>query len=67
MILVVAFVIASIAVGATFIGMTARMNIQPRELRGDWWSRFESDFWEYTARSASAGRSRRRRHDTPPY
>lgn len=64
MILVAAFVIVSIAVGAAFIARTVRARITPRELRGDWWTRFESEFRAYARRSASP--DYRRHHGTPP-
>ena len=66
MILVFLFAIASVVVGATFIARAVRSRITPRELRGDWWARFESEFRDYTKRSASAGHARRRPHGTPP-
>jgi hypothetical protein len=66
MILVVVFVVVSIAVGATLIARTVRTRTTPRELRGDWWSRFESEFRDYARRTASAGSGDRRRQDTPP-
>ena len=66
MILILVFVIASIAIGATCITRTLRARITPPELRGDWWSRFESEFRDYVGRSAGARPRQRRSQDTPP-
>lgn len=66
MILILGFVIASIAIGAIFIARTVRARITPPELRGDWWSRFESEFREYAGRSAGERPRQRRSQDTPP-
>ena len=81
MILVYLIVIAGVVIGASFIARTVRLRLTPRELRGDWWSRFESEFRDYVDRSRGAtpppsgrrdtprgGRDPppRRRHDTPP-
>jgi hypothetical protein len=63
MILVVVFVVASIVIGATFIAKTLRAHRTPSELRGDWWSRFESEFRDYTRRTSGAKRPRRGRHN----
>jgi hypothetical protein len=65
MIVAVVLVIASVAIGATVIAKSVRARISPRELRGDWWSRFESEFRDY-ARHAAGAAHPRRGHDTPP-
>jgi hypothetical protein len=65
MVVVLVFVIASVAIGATFIAKTLRSRVTPHDLRGDWWPRFESEFRDYARQSAS-GRHSRGRHDTPP-
>ena len=53
MIVAVVFVIASVVIGTTVIAKTLRAAVTPHELRGDWWSRFESEFRAYARRSAS--------------
>jgi len=59
---VVALVLVIIAVGFGVYGIVQaiREHRTPRELRGDWWSRFEREFRDYTARPAHAPQNRRR-------
>jgi hypothetical protein len=51
MIVVLVFVIATAAIGAVVIAKALHARARPHELRGDWWSRFESEFRDYARRS----------------
>ncbi len=61
--------VAIVAVSAHLARWIWRRHNTPRELRGDWWPRFESEFRAYVERGAkAAGESRRRTRDrkSPP-
>ena len=56
-------VVLAAACGTYLISLAVRRIRTPRDLRGDWWSKFEHDFRSYAIRSAAARRrGERRRH-----
>ncbi len=62
MIALVAFAVLGLAAFAWFM---LRAHRTPRELRGDWWSRFERDFRVYAQQSAARNTHARNRRPPP--
>ena len=63
--LVVAIVIAVLI--ATYCGWRIEhWRRTPAELRGDWWTEFESEFRAYASRPDASPRPRQRRNDHGP-
>ncbi len=50
--LAILLVICAAAAGACLAPRAVRRLRTPRELRGDWWTRFERDFRAYVGRTA---------------
>jgi hypothetical protein len=60
MLLALILVVAIVAAGTAAILLAVRRYRTPRELRGDWWTEFEREFWTYARAGAGSGRERRR-------
>jgi hypothetical protein len=65
------FVLVWLALAAALIGVVAfawrckRRHDTPKELRGEWWPRFEAEFREYARRCEMPGRGIRKRRSQP--
>ena len=61
-VLALALVILAVAIGACAILITVRRRRTPPELRGDWWTPFETEFRAFAAQQAARRERERRRH-----
>jgi hypothetical protein len=64
--LALCFLLARSAARETIIRCPQRLRRRPRELRGDWWSKFELELREYERRQALQARRRRDSQDQRP-
>jgi hypothetical protein len=58
--------LAALSLGGYFAIPAWRRSRTPPELRGDWWSRFETDFRAYVERASREVRRRSRDRRPPP-
>ena len=60
--LALVLVILALAIGVCAIFVAVRRRRTPPELRGDWWTPFESEFRTYAGQQAARRDRERRRH-----
>ncbi len=66
MIALAVLVIGALALVAYCAFPAWRQHRVPRDLRGDWWPRFEAEFRAYAERAATQSRRRGRHRRQPP-